>query len=117
MCSADRELESAPESKSRSDPLAAEPVDQADVIAGLDRVQAHLSTPGRREGAEPFRLAEFEGDAAGVVNLRHGESSSCCAASLAANPAAAPCLHRIYYDASMQFAPKILPIQTRRSAS
>jgi hypothetical protein len=100
---ADRELERAPESKLGTGALAIKPFNQVHMIAGFDRVQAHLPGLGRGERAEPFRLAQFEGNAANVVSVRHWRELQLFRCELSGNPAAAPCLHRIYYDSNMEF--------------
>ncbi len=103
---ADRELERAAESKFRTNPLPIEPFHQARVIARLDCVQAPFGTLRRCKGTDPFRLAEFERDAANIFSisdLRHGDQLRLLRRKLSGNRAAAPRLHRIYYDANVEF--------------
>jgi hypothetical protein len=103
---ADNELERAAESKFCANPLPIEPFHQARVIARLDCVQAPFGTLRRRKGADPFRLAEFEGDAANILSisdLRHGDGLRLMRRKLSGNRAAAPRLHRIYYDRDLRW--------------
>jgi hypothetical protein len=63
-------------------------------------VQRQLGPLRRRKGAEPFRLAEFESDAANISrfsDLRHGDELRLLRRKLSGNLAAAPRLHRIYF--------------------
>src|SRR6266851_9535280 len=114
---ADRELERAAESKFRTNPLPIEPFHQARVIARLDCVQAPFGALRRCKGADPFRLAEFEGDAASILrisDLRHGTNSGCCAGSLAATQPPLPaCIGSTTIATASSMARPIR--QTRRS--
>jgi hypothetical protein len=103
---ANRKLERAAESKFRPNPLPIEPLYQARVIARLDRVQAPFGTLGWCKRAKPFRLAEFERDATNILHisdLRHGNDLRLLRRKLSGNLAAAPRLHRIYYDADLRW--------------
>jgi uncharacterized protein DUF3768 len=73
------------------------------VIATLDLVQAHFPALGRGKRAQPFRLAEFERNTVNVVSVRHWRELPLFRCELSGNPAATPCLHRIYYDAKIEF--------------
>jgi hypothetical protein len=69
-------------------------------------VQGRLPTTGWHEGAEPFRLAEFEGNAANILrisDLRHGDGLQLLRRKLSGNLAAAPRLHRIYFDRDLAY--------------
>jgi hypothetical protein len=69
-------------------------------------VQAPFGTLGWCKRAKPFRLAEFERDATNILHisdLRHGNDLRLLRRKLSGNLAAAPRLHRIYYDADLRW--------------
>src|SRR5438270_1896949 len=99
---ANREFQRTAETGFCANALPFEPFNQPRMIAGLDGVQVCLPARRRCEGADPFRLAKFEGNTANVLNFRH-DDLRLFRRKLSGNLAAAPCLHRIYYDGDLQF--------------
>src|SRR5215213_5259602 len=89
----------------------------ADFVANRELERAPESQLGRGKRAQPFRLAEFEGNAADVVSLRHSEYSSCFAESLAATlPPLFTCIGSTS-TRTWSSARKIRPTRPKRPAS